>query len=164
MKVPPLEIVEVDPQGDDALLLLREAAIEVRGLYPELFTSDTPWPTNPPTPQRGVYLVGYLDGAPVACGALRPIDAETVEVRRMFVTDKVRRMGYAGAILKELEDRAARFGYKVMRLETGKRQLSAMILYEKHGFTRIPPFGEYVADRVSVCFEKTVGPEAADDD
>lgn len=49
-----------------------------------------------------------------------------------------------------------------MRQETGNRQVSAMILYEKHGFTRIPSFGEYVAGGVSVCFEKAVRQAEAD--
>ncbi len=146
----------VDPQGDDAMGLLREAAIEARAMYPELFPPGAPWPDNPPTPARGVYLVAYTDGKPVACGALRPLDAETVEVRRMFVSASARRRGIAKAVLAELEEHAAALGFKVMRLETGKRQLSAMALYERQGFKRIPPFGEYVGDPVSVCFEKRV--------
>jgi hypothetical protein len=44
------KIVSADPQGADALLLLGEAAIEARALYPEHFTPKTPWPGKPPTP------------------------------------------------------------------------------------------------------------------
>lgn len=150
----PLSIVEADPQGKDAMDLLHEAATEARGLYPELFAPDTPWPVNQPTPERGVYLLAYSDGRPVACGALRPIDETTVEVRRMFVTVTARRKGYARLILRELEIRAAGFGYTSLRLETGNRQLSAMALYETLGFRRIAAFGDYVDDPTSVCFEK----------
>jgi putative acetyltransferase len=152
--VTPLSIVEADPQGRDAMHLLREAAIEARGLYPELFSPDAPWPVNRPTPARGVYLLAYSDGKPVACGALRPIDETAVEVRRMFVTATARRRGWARAILRELEIRAANFGYTCMRLETGNRQSSAMALYEAYGFRRIAAFGDYVKDPLSVCFEK----------
>jgi len=74
----------------------------------------------------------------------------------MFITAAARRQGFARAILQELERHAAAFGYSNMRLETGKRQLSAIALYEKLGFKRIPPFGEYLNDPLSVCFEKTV--------
>jgi putative acetyltransferase len=154
--IPPFQIIEVDPRGGDALALLREAANEARKLYPEHFTVDAPWPVNPPTPKRGVYLIGYQDGNPVACGALRPIDDDCVEVRRMFVTAAARRKGLAQAILRELEIRAAGFAYTIMRLETGKRQLSAMALYETLGFKRIAPFGAYVNDPLSICFEKRV--------
>lgn len=157
----PITFVAVDPQGVDAMILLREAAIETRLLYPELFPAGAPWPDNPPIPERGVYLVCYLDGAPVGSGALRPIDTATVEIRRMFVTADARRKGIAQAILAELEKRAAASGYSVMRLETGNRQSMAMALYEKLGFRRIPPFGEYAGDPVSVCFEKPVRPDPA---
>lgn len=151
-----LKIVEVDAQCPDALALLDEAAIEARVLYPESFTAGRPWPVNPPTPARGVYLVAYADGQPVACGALRPIDARLAEVRRMFVTADLRRRGLARAMLRELETRAATLGYTHMRLETGMRQLSAIAMYEKLGFARIEPFGVYADDPFSVCFEKRV--------
>ena len=148
---------EADPQGADAMGLLREAAIEARQLYPELFAPGAPWPDNPPTPERGIYLVAYAGGKPVACGALRPLDADTAELRRMFVTASSRRQGIAKAMLAELEKQAARLGFRRMRLETGNRQASAMALYEQQGFRLIPPFGEYVGDPVSVCFEKILG-------
>ena len=154
--VPPFQIIEVDPCGGDALALLREAASEARKLYPEHFTVDAPRPVNPPTPKRGVYLIGYQDGNPVACGALRPIDDACVEIRRMFVTAAARRKGLAQAILRELEIRATGFSYTIMRLETGNRQLSAMALYETLGFKRIAPFGAYVNDPLSTCFENIV--------
>ena len=158
LKIPPIRIIEVDPGGVDALALLHEAANEARKLYPEHFAVDAPRPVNTPTPERGVYLIGYLEGNPVACGALRPIDGVCVEVRRMFVTAAARRKGLARVILRELEVRAAGFAYTTMRLETGNRQLSAMALYETLGFKRIAPFGAYVNDPLSICFEKTVQP------
>lgn len=55
----PLTVVEVDPQGTAALSLLREAAVEVRALYPELFEQDAPWPSNGPNPAGGLYLIAY---------------------------------------------------------------------------------------------------------
>lgn len=76
----------------------------------------------------------------------------------MFVTANARRRGLARAILRELEVRAVGFGYTIMRLETGNRQLSAMALYEVFGFKRIAPFGAYVNDPLSICFEKSVRP------
>ncbi|HEX6269498.1 MAG TPA: GNAT family N-acetyltransferase [Anaerolineales bacterium] len=151
-----LLIKEVDPQGPDALALLREAAVEARALYSEPHPPGAPWPANSPTQARGIYLVAYLDGKPVACGALRPLEKTVVEVRRMYVARHARRKGIARAILRELEAAAARFGYKTLRLETGYRQLPAMALYESYGFRRIEPFGEYANDPTSVCYEKAV--------
>jgi putative acetyltransferase len=148
------EILAVDPQGADALALLHDAAVEASALYPELHDPAAPGPTNAPTPSRGVYLVAYLNGEPVACGALRPLDAHTAEVRRMFVRRSHRRRGLASAILEALEKAARDLDYSVLRLETGCRQQPAMSLYEARGFARIAPFGPYVDDPTSVCFEK----------
>ncbi len=74
----------------------------------------------------------------------------------MFVSSTARRKGLARAILLELESYAGRFGYRSIRLETGNRQLPAVALYGKLGFRRIPAFGDYVNDPVSLCFEKTI--------
>lgn len=153
---PRLVIEQVDPQGAAALGLLRQAAIEARELYPELHEANAAWPGNRPTPDRGVYLVGFLDGSPVACGALRPIDAQATEIRRMFVAAGSRRQGFAKAILSTLEEYAGTFGFSVLRLETGNRQHAAIALYESYGFRRIAPFGEHANDPTSVCFEKKV--------
>lgn len=160
MAQPEVVIKDVDPQGRDALALLREAAIEARALYPELSAPDAPWPTNPATPPRGIYLAAYVGGVPTACGALRPIDERTAEVRRKFVLKDARRSGIARAILAMLEREAGRIGYGVMRLETGNRQQPAAALYESCGYTRTAPFGEYVNDPTSVCYEKHISTEA----
>ena len=151
-----LVVEQVDPLGQAALSLLGEAAIEARELYPELHKPTSAWPTNAPTPDRGVYLVGFYGGAPVACGALRPIDAQAAEVRRMFVQRTSRGRGFAREMLATLEEYARTFGYSVLRLEAGNRQHSAIGLYESYGFQRIAPFGEYSNDPTSVCFEKPV--------
>ena len=146
----------VNSQSVDALALLREAAVEARALYPELFAGELQWPSNPPTPPRGTYLIAYQAEVPVGCGALRPVDAVTVEVRRMYVSTAARRSGVARLLLAALEAAAARMGYNAMRLETGNRQGPAMSLYESYGFARIAPFGEYANDPTSVCYEKHI--------
>ena len=149
-------IEQVDPQGPVALSLLRQAAIEARELYPELAQPNAPWPTNAPTPERGVYLVAFVAGAAAASGALRPLDPQTAEVRRMFVVRGSRRRGLARAILGALEEHARGFGFVRLRLETGNRQRSAIALYESCGFVRIEPFGDHANDPTSICFEKRV--------
>lgn len=155
------EIRHADPQGADALALLREAAIEARALYPELVQPGAPWPTNPPLAEGGAYLVMYASdqtGAwhAVGMGALRRLDTHTAELRRMFVLRSQRRAGVAQRLLQALEAQALRLGYRRIRLETGHRQQPAMRLYERFGFHRIPPFGEHVADPTSVCYEKVL--------
>ena len=79
-----------------------------------------------------------------------------VEIRRMYVLKDYLRHGVARMILEALEREAARLHYTLMRLETGNRQAAAMRLYKSYGFTQIPPFGPYVDDPISVCYEKAI--------
>jgi putative acetyltransferase len=149
-------IAPADPLGAEALALLAEAVAEARTRYPEEFDPSAPPPTNAPVPSRGAFLLVQRGGAPIACGALRPLDAQRAEVRRMFVTASARRAGVARRLLAELEAQARRLGFQVLRLETGNRQPEAIALYEAAGYHRIPAFGAYVDDPYSVCFEKSL--------
>ena len=153
---PPLAIEPVDPQHLQALALLSEAAHEARGLYPELFAPNSPAPTNVPLGEREVYLLAWRDGVAVGCGALRRIDATTVEVRRMFVTREARREGVARALLARLEADALALGYRSLVLETSAKQKPAMALYRASGWRRIKAYGNFVHDATSVCFGKTM--------
>jgi GNAT superfamily N-acetyltransferase len=80
------------------------------------------------------------NGFPVGCGALRPLDAITVEVKRMYTRRAFRRRGVAQAILTEMERLALEFGYTTIKLQTGPKQLDAAALYELVGYRRIPRF------------------------
>ena len=105
---------------------------------------------------RGIFLVAYLHGAPVGCGALRPLPDQTemAEIKRMYVAPEARRHGVGLALLAALEDAARGFQYTALRLETGVRQLEAIALYERAGYQHIPAFGKYVGNPISVCFGK----------
>ncbi|RRS00385.1 GNAT family N-acetyltransferase [Glycomyces terrestris] len=95
-------------------------------------------------------------GEPVGCGALREIDAASVEVKRMYVVPESRGSGAAAALLAGLEAAARERGWAVMRLETGDeaRMPEANRFYAREGYRRIPPFGHYVGSEVSICYEK----------
>jgi len=149
-------IVEADPLGVDALALLQEAAEQARELYPELKHSGEPWPTNVPTPPRGVYFLAYSGNQLVGMGSHRPINAKTTEIRRMFVTRTARRSGVARALLEALQTHARSQGFQRLVLETGRKQHAAMALYESCGFHRISPFGPYVGDPTSICYARAL--------
>lgn len=103
---------------------------------------------------HGTFLVAKLDGEPVGCGALRRIAEETGEIKRMYVRPAARGNGVGRTILTALEDEARQLGMTRLVLETGVYQLEAMALYERMGFARIEPFGEYLGSRISVCMGK----------
>jgi GNAT superfamily N-acetyltransferase len=80
------------------------------------------------------WLVIYDDGRPVACGGLRPIDAETGEIKRMFVTPTARRRGHARRLLGALEDVARDAGNSRIRLLTTELLPEAIALYDSSGY------------------------------
>ena len=146
-----------DPGGPEATELMREMTAEVSRLY-GLSGNDGSGSFSPADVRapRSAFVIARLEGKPVGCGALRPMNTQTAELKRMFVVREARRLGVGGRILAELERLAAGFDYRVLRLETGYRQTAAIALYEKQGFYHIPPFGRYVHDPISICFEKIV--------
>jgi GNAT superfamily N-acetyltransferase len=99
-------------------------------------------------------VVAYSDESPVACGAIKQFDTETMEVKRMYTADNHRGKGLATQVLTELENWALELGYSRCILETGKRLPDAVRLYENRGYQLIPNYGQYVEMENSICFEK----------
>ena len=100
----------------------------------------------------------FEDDLPIACGAFRPLDASTVEIKRMFTLPGHRKNGVATQVLRELELWAAECGFSECVLETGKRMSDAVQFYLKNGYEIIPNYGQYVAVENSICFKKKVTP------
>ena len=101
-------------------------------------------------------VVATHDGAPVGCGAFKPFDENTVEIKRMYVLPEWRGKGVAGQVLAELEQWAAESGFTRCVLETGLRMPDAVAFYTKNGYGRIENFGQYASVENSVCFEKMI--------
>ncbi len=88
----------------------------------------------------------------VGCGAVRPITANTGEVKRMFA--KYKRMGIGSAVLSALEEKAKQAGYTTLWLETRVRNAEACNFYLKQGYTRIENYGRYINKPEAACFGK----------
>lgn len=99
-------------------------------------------------------IVAYLNNEPVACGALKQFDVESLEVKRMYVSEAHRRTGLAKAILNELEQWAVELNFRKLVLETGKNQPEAIGLYNKMGYMVMENYGQYKGIENSVCFCK----------
>jgi putative acetyltransferase len=81
---------------------------------------------------------------------------ERGELKRMFVLDDARGLGVASALIERIETDAAERGVREILLETGPLHHAALALYAKHGYRRIPQFGQYVGERFSVCMSKSL--------
>jgi GNAT superfamily N-acetyltransferase len=112
------------------------------------------------SPPEGLFLVGLLDGVPVATGGWRRIDDGMAEIKRMFVAQAARRRGLARAVLAELERTAAAAGYRELVLNTGPRQPEAVALYEAVGYVRSAPFGHYACHPRALFYRKQLAASA----
>ena len=101
-------------------------------------------------------IVAYEEGKAVGCGAIKSFEPGIMEVKRMYTVPESRGKGIASSLLLALEKWAGELGCSKCILETGKRQLEAIRLYEKSGYKRIANYGQYVIMDNSVCFEKNV--------
>lgn len=150
----PVCITPERPDTADARALISELEAQLEPLYP-------------PESRHG-YSVGKLiaeavtfflirhDGAPAGCGGIKFFGTEYGEIKRMYVRPQFRGLGFGKMMLNHLEDVARSQGVGILRLETGIHQDAAINLYERMGFRRIPPFGEYREDPLSRFYEKHV--------
>lgn len=99
-------------------------------------------------------VIAYLDNKPVGCGATKPFDDSSLEIKRMFTSSKARGKGIGTLLLKELEDWASELNYTSCVLETGIRQLEAVQFYKKNLYKIIANYGQYINVENSLCFEK----------
>ncbi|QAY67950.1 GNAT family N-acetyltransferase [Paenibacillus protaetiae] len=128
-----------DVRSADAEELIRELSEELAILYETTDGGAGFQPSDVEVP-RSAFIIARIDGYPVGCGALRPLDEQSVEVKRMYTRKEFRRKGVAQAILAEADRLAASFGYTNIKLQTGPRQPEAAALYERVGYYRIPRF------------------------
>lgn len=101
-------------------------------------------------------VVIYDDSTAVGCGAIKPYDERSAEVKRMYVPPAARGKGIASLVLAELEIWAKELGYQSCVLETGLKQPEAIRLYTNNHYRVIPNYGQYAGVENSVCFEKTL--------
>jgi putative acetyltransferase len=73
-----------------------------------------------------VFALAWLDGQPVGCGAIVPVDPITTEFRRVYVIADYRRQGIAEKLIRWLEERARAGGFRSIRLATGVKQPEAI--------------------------------------
>ena len=108
-------------------------------------------------PPDGIFLVGYLDDVPVACGGWRRRPDGSVEVKRMYVDASRRGNGLARRLLAELERTAAETGASRVVLNTGYLQVEAIAFYEASGYKRTADrFGVYETIDGAYFFEKAI--------
>jgi putative acetyltransferase len=160
----PLIISPTDLTHPDAQTLIAELDADLIDRYPDPADRHFELLPEQVTGDRGVFLVARAWGVPFGCAALRvlepgadggPTDGTPAgEIKRMYAVPRARGIGVGRALLEELERHARRLGVGRLGLETGEHQHEALALYDRAGFARIAPFGEYVHSPRSICLAK----------
>ena len=150
-----ITIARADLNAEASRGLIRALNEELSGIYSEPGATHFSLAAEEVTGGRGAFLVVYREEVPVGCGALRLLDAETAELKRMYVIPAARGTGLGRRLVTALEAEARALGVLRLVLETGVWQAAALALYRATGFHDIPLYGEYcLSPETSVCLGK----------
>ncbi len=141
-----------DPASPAARELIERLDILMSSLYPA--ESNHLLSVEALRQPNVTFLTAGVDGEVAGCGAFVNQGGEYAEIKRMFVLPEFRGLKLGRRILEELENRARVSGLALARLETGIHQPEALLLYERAGYQRCGPFGDYSEDPLSIFMEK----------
>lgn len=144
-------IMEARPDTADAVVLITELEAQLEPFYPR--ASRHGLSVEQLLAEAVAFFVLRSQGMPAACGGVKLFDGYG-ELKRMYVREQFRGLGFGRSMLDHLADYTRARGITLLRLETGIHQHAAIGMYERAGFYRIPPFGTYIDDPLSAYFEK----------
>jgi GNAT superfamily N-acetyltransferase len=136
-----VSLARVAADHADALMLLGHYFDELRRRFEGGYT--------PPSIEAllrdgatGVTVVCYSGGQPIGCGALRRLDHNTAEVKRMFVLEHARGCGHARRMLRALESAARELACARVVLDTAEPLTEAARLYLREGYREIARYND----------------------
>jgi putative acetyltransferase len=93
---------------------------------------------------RGTFLVALNGEQVIGSGALRKLDEDTAELKRMWLLEEYHGQGIGYCLLMRLFNFARKQKYARIRLQTSPEQVRALDFYRKVGFYEIPCYNEDV--------------------
>jgi GNAT superfamily N-acetyltransferase len=136
-----VEFRAINADREPARSLIAATLADYEKVYGDTDLGDTPSATAAEMDRPyGAFLVAYDRDRPVGCGGLKRLDADTAEIKRMYVVADARGRGVGRSTLIALEEEARRLGYRRARLDTGPRQPHARALYESAGYAATPDY------------------------
>lgn len=136
----------ITPATADQLPLVRELFLEyARSLDFDLcfqsFDQELAGLPGDYAPPRGALLLAFHNGVAVGCVALRPLESDICEMKRLYIRPAARGLKLGYALTTAVIEAARAAGYRKMRLDTiGTSMQRAVEIYRRFGFVEIPPY------------------------
>lgn len=147
-----ISIKVINPDDEKAASILEELSAN---LYLRFGSDDrnsfTDWQNNN---AKFVFVAAELNNEIIGCGAIRPIEGNIGEVKRMYSKFRGKKIGQT--ILAFLEKEAKKIGFTELVLETRVKNVEAVEFYKKQQYNIIPNYGKYIDRPEAICFGKSL--------
>lgn len=146
--------VKSEPEYEAASLLFKEYAawldidLSFQKFSEELLTLKEMY-----GPPYGGIILAKTDHDFIGCIAIRKINADTAELKRMYVRTTDQQQGTGKALLEAALELAQKYGYQKIQLDTLGKMEPAIRLYKRYGFYEIPAY-YYNPEKTVIYFEK----------
>ncbi len=139
------DLVLLRPEPADAAesqWMLKQYYAEIDERFEFGLDRDNVLTTDPAeiSPPNGLFVAARLQGEPVGCAVLKIVEPGVADIKRMWVSDRVRGRGLGRRLLRRLVHEARSLGLRQVRLETNEALSEAIALYRAEGFVEVPAF------------------------
>ena len=153
----PIEIAAEPADSTDAVRCVTAYFHELQQRFEHGFDPGSGGYAMSQTGGKGCFLIARRNGEAIDCGELKALDAETGEIKRMWVAPQARGAGLAQRLLEALEAQARDFGMRRVRLDTNRSLGEAQALYRKAGYRQIERYNDN--SYADFFFEKNLAPD-----
>jgi len=145
---PAMSVFEINPvrSPDDlaatkALFDAYAASLGINLSYQNFVEEMAAMPGKYAPPNGELLLARGADNSALGCVGLRPLAEDgACEMKRLYVMPEGRGLGVGKALAGRVVDEARRIGYRRMLLDTLPSLTTAVALYDRMGFARIPAY------------------------
>lgn len=145
--MPGLTFVTTAPDSPAATEMLRAYYDDIVGRYwgraalpAEVDSAMADEPSDDLRADTGVFVLGMLNGVPVACGGVRFAGDGIGGLTRVYVAAAARGTGAGARLLAHLEALALDAGLTRLRLTVRSDLVEARRLYARSGYLEVAPF------------------------
>jgi ribosomal protein S18 acetylase RimI-like enzyme len=140
-------LIEISEAGTNDLLLVKELFLEYAqsldfDLCFQNFDEELNGLPGLYAAPAGCILLAHHNSELAGCVALKAIDKNISEMKRLYVRPKFQGLGIGKALTQEILKKAKDLGYAKIRLDTVPAMKTAITMYKSMGFYEIEPYRE----------------------